>query len=103
MIFLEINKWSDMDEIEFGLEKFGMDPVEPEQRYFGWITDENAANTPEELAHLDRIYNEIDRQSLPASYDSRAKGNKDVLVTKFKNSQKLDHSTIFKSRICHQC
>merc|ERR1711899_316892 len=51
----EINEWSDMDE--------------------------DAANTPEELAELDRIYNEVDRLSLPKSYDARAKG----YVTSVKN------------------
>ena len=66
-----------MDEIEFAIEKFGMDPVEPasEPRYYmGWINDPDAANTPEELAELDRVYNEVDRQSLPDFWDSRAKG-----------------------------
>ena len=66
-----------MDEIEFAIEKFGMDPVEPasEPRYYmGWINDPDAANTPEELAELDRVYNKVDRQSLPDFWDSRAKG-----------------------------
>ena len=77
MIFLEINEWSDMDELEFAIEKFGRDPEESESRryYFGRLDkDPDAANTPEELAELDRIYNEVDRQSLPKSYDARAKG-----------------------------
>ena len=76
MIFLEINEWSDMDEVEFAIEKLGRDPVESEQRhyYMGRINNPDAANTPEELAELDRIYNEVDRQSLPNFWDARAKG-----------------------------
>jgi len=73
----EINEWSDMDPVEFAIEKTGANPVDPEQRYYetrGVIIDPNAANTEEEIADLDRIYSEVDRQSLPASWDSRAKG-----------------------------
>jgi len=80
----EINEWSDMDPVEFAIEKTGLNPVEPDQRYYetkGWINDPNAANTEEEIADLDRIYSEVDRQSLPASWDSRAKG----YVTSVKN------------------
>ena len=77
LLILEINEWSDMDPVEFAIEKTGLNPVEPDQRYYetkGWINDPNAANTEEEIADLDRIYSEVDRQSLPASWDSRAKG-----------------------------
>ena len=66
-----------MDPVEFAIEKTGANPVDPEQRYYetrGVIIDPNAANTEEEIADLDRIYSEVDRQSLPASWDSRAKG-----------------------------
>ena len=109
MIFLEINEWSDMDELEFAIEKFGRDPEESETRryYFGRLDkDPDAANTPEELAELDRIYNEVDRQSLPKSYDARAKG---TLLRSFKSLWKLNlwfdyvHISHCHSRICHQC
>ena len=65
-----------MDPVEFAIEKTGANPVQPEQRYYarGLIYDPNAVNTEEEIADLDRIYSEVDRQSLPASWDSRAKG-----------------------------
>ena len=65
-----------MDPVEFAIEKTGANPVEPEQRYYarGLIYDPNAVNTEEEIADLNRIYSEVDRQSLPASWDSRAKG-----------------------------
>ena len=40
------------------------------------VMDEHErVNTPEERAFLDEIYAKYDRDSIPASWDSRAKGN----------------------------
>ena len=42
--------------------------------YLGLIHDEGE-NTPEEIEELNKIYASIDRETLPETYDSRAKGN----------------------------
>ena len=41
--------------------------------YLGLIHDEGE-NTPEEIEELNKIYASIDRETLPETYDSRAKG-----------------------------
>ena len=66
-----------MDSKEFADEKFGFKAEkQPEKRFYGLIEDHIKQNTPEELERLDEIYSAIDKQYLPASYDSRAYGNK---------------------------
>ena len=76
--FLAIHEWDDMDSKEFADEKFGLNIAEkqPEKRFYGLIEDPIKQNTPEELERLEEIYSAIDKQYLPASYDSRAYGNK---------------------------
>ena len=49
------------------------DEPEPREFYFGLIHDEGK-NTPEEIEELNKIYASIDRETLPETYDSRAKG-----------------------------
>ena len=81
--FPEINEFADMTDDEFAAEKLGENETpedEPATRifggrkfYLGLIHDERK-NTPEEIAELDEIYAAIDRDDLPESYDSRAKG-----------------------------
>lgn len=87
----EINEFADMDDDEFAEEHLG-EVQEPEDEpgmtrtigdrtvYLGEIPYDGE-NTPEEIAELEEIYASIDRQNLPSTYDSRAKG----LVTKVKN------------------
>ena len=81
-----MNELGDVDNDEFVREKTGdigkgplsEEPGEP-RFYFGLIPDEGE-NTLEEIFQLDKIYDTIDRRllegnnSLPSSYDSRAKG-----------------------------
>ena len=62
-----------MDDEEFAKEKFGLNDIP--SRNFGLIDEPNAENTPEEMARLDEIYNQLDR-ALPYSFDSRAYGKK---------------------------
>ena len=85
-LFAEMNELGDVDNDEFVREKTGdigkgpwsEEPGEP-RFYFGLIHDEGE-NTVEEISQLDKIYDKIDRRflegnnSLPSSYDSRAKG-----------------------------
>ena len=85
-LFAEMNELGDVDNDEFVREKTGdigkgpwsEEPGEP-RFYFGLIHDEGE-NTLEEISQLDKIYDTIDRRllegnnSLPSSYDSRAKG-----------------------------
>ena len=47
---------------------------QPKERFYGLIEEPNGQNTPEELERLEEIYSAIDKQYLPASYDSRAYG-----------------------------
>ena len=84
LIFLEINEFADMDDDEFADEHLG-EVQEPEDEpsmtrtigdrtvYLGEIPYDGE-NTPEEIAELEEIYAAIDRQNLPSTYDSRAKG-----------------------------
>ena len=81
-----MNELGDVDNDEFVREKTGdigkgpwsEEPGEP-RFYFGLIHDEGE-NTLEEISQLNKIYDKIDRSflegnnSLPSSYDSRAKG-----------------------------
>ena len=85
-----------MSDEEFAEEKFGLNaekqseertftpprPIDqlpdhipqPKERFYGLIEEPNGQNTPEELERLEEIYSAIDKQYLPASYDSRAYG-----------------------------
>merc|ERR1712156_1337491 len=86
----EINEFADYTDDELVEEKLGEmeSPLdEPAARifggrkfYLGLIHDEGE-NTPEEIEELNKIYASIDRETLPETYDSRAKG----LVTSVKN------------------
>ena len=81
-----MNDFGDVDDEEFIREKTGdfgkgpwsEEPGEP-HFYFGLIHNEGET-TLEEISQLDKIYDKIDRRflegnnSLPSSYDSRAKG-----------------------------
>ena len=75
-----LNEWSDVPKDEFEKDREGYDPkMERTFSYtakkgLGYIYDPNRKNTPEELAELDEIYSSIDRESLPASWDSRSLG-----------------------------
>ena len=79
----EINEFADMTADEISDTKLGeieSPEDEPAARivgghkfYLGMIHDEGE-NTPKEIEELDEIYSAIDRETLPESYDSRAKG-----------------------------
>ena len=81
--FPEINEFADYtdDELDEKLGEMESPLDEPAARifgghkfYLGLIHDEGE-NTPEEIEELNKIYAFIDRESLPETYDSRAKGN----------------------------
>ena len=81
--FPEINEFADMTADEISDTKLGeieSPEDEPAARivgghkfYLGLIHDEGE-NMPKEIEELDEIYSAIDRETLPESYDSRAKG-----------------------------
>ena len=82
-----MNKFADMDDDEFAEEKLGLEEEPPVTRtfggqtfYLGLVRNGEDRNTPEEIAELDEIYAAIDRQNLPANYDSRAKGKNIVCL-----------------------
>jgi len=94
-----LNEWSDVPKDEFEKDREGYDPkMERTFSYtakkgLGYIYDPNRKNTPEELAELDEIYSSIDRESLPASWDSRSLG----LVTVAKNQGQCGSCAAFAS------
>ena len=75
----ELEPWDDLSEDEIIKEKTGLE--EGEERFNPMRTGllmkpkHERVNTPEERAFLDEIYAKYDRDSIPASWDSRAKGN----------------------------
>ena len=80
--FSEINEFADYtdDELDEKLGEMESPLDEPAARifggrkfYLGLIHDEGE-NTPEEIEELNKIYASIDRETLPETYDSRAKG-----------------------------
>ena len=79
----EVEPWDDETDEEFEKEKEGLDPpadmtrIIPEERGMGLIVtpEHERINTPEEMAFFDEIYAKYDRESIPATWDSRAKGN----------------------------
>merc|ERR1711993_134555 len=78
----EVEPWDDETDEEFEKEKEGLDPPDdmtriiPEERGMGLIVtpEHERINTPEEMAFFDEIYAKYDRASIPATWDSRAKG-----------------------------
>merc|ERR1711953_10535 len=78
----EVEPWDDETDEEFEKEKEGLDPTDdmtriiPEERGMGLIVtpEHERINTPEEMAFFDKIYAKYDRASIPATWDSRAKG-----------------------------
>merc|ERR1712223_114116 len=78
----EVEPWDDETDEEFEKEKEGLDPTDdmtriiPEERGMGLIVtpEHERINTPEEMAFFDEIYAKYDRDSIPATWDSRAKG-----------------------------
>merc|ERR1711936_310113 len=78
----EVEPWDDETDEEFEKEKEGLDPTDdmtriiPEERGMGLIVtpEHERINTPEEMVFFDEIYAKYDRASIPATWDSRAKG-----------------------------
>merc|ERR1712045_657849 len=78
----EVEPWDDETDEEFEKEKEGLDPTDdmtriiPEERGMGLIVtpEHERINTPEEMAFFDEIYAKYDRGSIPATWDSRARG-----------------------------
>ena len=64
-----IHPWDDIDPKEWEKEKDGTIPDES-ARAMGLIYDPNDRNTPEELERLDALFKDLQRTTLPASYDS---------------------------------
>ena len=78
----EVEPWDDESDGEFEKEKEGliiddMTRTIPEGRGMGLIDtpEHERVNTPEEIAFFEEIYAKYDRASIPATWDSRAKGN----------------------------
>ena len=71
----EVEPWDDESDEEFEKEKEGL--IIPEGRGMGLIDtpEHEKVNTPEEIAFFEEIYAKYDRASIPATWDSRAKGN----------------------------
>ena len=65
----KIHDWDDIDPKEWEKEKDGTIPDES-ARAMGLIYDPNDRNTPEELERLDALFKDLQRTTLPASYDS---------------------------------
>jgi len=77
----EVEPWDDESDEEFEKEKEGliiddMTRTIPEGRGMGLIDtpEHEKVNTPEEIAFFEEIYAKYDRASIPATWDSRAKG-----------------------------
>merc|ERR1711992_260862 len=77
----EVEPWDDESDAEFEKEKEGliiddMTRTIPEGRGMGLIDtpEHERVNTPEEIAFFEEIYAKYDRASIPATWDSRAKG-----------------------------
>merc|ERR1712241_328899 len=77
----EVEPWDDESDEEFQKEKEGliiddMTRTIPEGRGMGLIDtpEHEKVNTPEEIAFFEEIYAKYDRASIPATWDSRAKG-----------------------------
>merc|ERR1712038_1684915 len=70
----EVEPWDDESDEEFEKEKEGL--IIPEGRGMGLIDtpEHEKVNTPEEIAFFEEIYAKYDRASIPATWDSRAKG-----------------------------
>ena len=76
----EVEPWDDETIEQFEKEKEGLYPITrfPEEaRGMGVIItpEHERINTPEDVAFFDQIYGKYDRSSIPATWDSRAKGN----------------------------
>ena len=65
----KIHDWDDIDPKEWEKEKDGTIPEES-ARGMGLIYDPNDRNTPEELERLDALFKDLQRTTLPVSYDS---------------------------------
>merc|ERR1712088_42714 len=65
----KIHEWDDIDPKEWEKENDGTIPEES-ARGLGLIYDPNDRNTPEELERLDALFKDLQRTTLPASYDS---------------------------------
>jgi len=91
----ELEPWDDLSEDEIIKEKTGLE--EGEERFNPMRTgllmkpEHERVNTPEERAFLDEIYAKYDRDSIPASWDSRAKG----WVTVAKNQKSCGSCSAF--------
>ena len=64
-----VHPWDDIDPKEWEKEKDGTIPDES-ARAMGLIYDPNDRNTPEESERLDALFKDLQRTTLPASYDS---------------------------------
>ena len=82
----QLQPWDDYTEDEFATTKEGLLPGKADGRssYYDFTKyqmgrletpEHEKVNTPEELAFLDNLYRNYDRADLPASWDSRSKGD----------------------------
>ena len=81
----QLQPWDDLTKEEFEKEKEGLLLDDEEavrsydftNRHMGKLRtpEHEKVNTPEERAFLDNLYSKYDRAALPASWDSRSKGN----------------------------
>ena len=81
----QLQPWDDYSEEDFATAKEGLLPDEDESArdydftkyHMGRLQtpESEKVNTLEELAFLDNLYRKYDRADLPASWDSRSKGN----------------------------
>ena len=88
----QLQPWDDLTKEEFEKEKEGLLPEDSASRFYEFASrhmgklrtpEHEKVNTPEELAFLEDLYSKYDRAALPASWDSRAKGNNLYLIITF--------------------
>merc|ERR1711913_161930 len=94
----KLNELSAIPMDEFGAEKEGA--LEHPDYATGLIeTPEEERNiSPEDQAYLDSIYDELDRQSIPSSYDARDQN----LITKPKNQMSCGSCAAFAATATHE-
>merc|ERR550519_1760828 len=96
--------WSDPNDEEAASQELAKEEASIEQHNLDYATGlietpENERNiSPEDKAYLDSIYEELDRQYVPPSYDARTKG----LITKPKNQMSCGSCAAFAATATHE-
>ena len=91
--FSAIHEWDDMSSEEFNIEKTGLEDFSARllEPGLGLIWSPGNRNTEEQAKKLDTIYSNMDRNTFPEFYDSRALGN----LLRLQGISRLDFANLF--------